>query len=430
MQTIADLPNVRNVRTASIAALDLAAVADADASAPTAGSAVTDERQAAGRLVQGVPKPTTRPSSPCFGSGPTKKRPGWSLAALADAPVGRSHRSKLGKDKLGRALALTRDLLALPTGYHVGIVPGSDTGAFEMAMWSMLGPRPVDSVFFESFGEGWNTDLLKQLKLKDVNELTAPYGQLPDLSKVNPAHDVVFTWNGTTSGVMMPNADWIAADRAGITLCDATSAIFSQPIDFKKTDVVTYSWQKVLGGEGAHGMLILGPRAVERLESYSPPRPLPKIFRLTKKGKFMSEIFMGETINTPSMLCVEDYIDSLTWAQSVGGVGGLTARANANLNVVSSFIAENEWMRFLATDPASRSNTSVCLSLDLDKDQIKALTAMLEKEGIAYDIGSYRDAPPGLRIWCGATVESDDLHALLQWIRWAYHVVSVKKSAQ
>ena len=418
LQHIRDLPNVRNVRTASVPAIDLTPRVSADS------TAVLDERLAAGLHVSGARKPSVRPSSPCFGSGPTKKRPGWSLASLSDAAVGRSHRSKLGKEKLKRALDMTRDLLGLPAGYHVGIVPGSDTGAFEMAMWTMLGPRPVDVVHFESFGSGWATDITKQLKVAGVTELTAPYGALPDLSKVHPDHDVVFTWNGTTSGVMVPNADWISPTRGGLTFCDATSAVFSQAVDFPKCDVTTYSWQKVLGGEGAHGMLILSPRAVERLESYVPPRPLPKLFRLTKKGKFMAEIFAGETINTPSMLAVEDYLDSLAWAASLGGVPALTQRSNANLAAVEKFVANNEWMRFLATDKVSRSNTSICLSLDLDKDKIKALTALLEKEKVAYDIGSYRDAPAGLRLWGGATVESEDMEALLQWIRWAYAVVS------
>jgi hypothetical protein len=299
VQQIAALPNVRNVRTASVPAIDLAPRVTGDAGESTA---ISDERLAAGRHISGAPKPSVRPSSPCFGSGPTKKRPGWSLAALSDAALGRSHRSKLGKDKLKRAIDMTRDVLQLPAGYHVGLVPGSDTGAFEMAMWSLLGAKPVDSVHFESFGAGWHTDLTKQLKVPHVTEITADYGRLPDLSRTSRDHDIVFTWNGTTSGVMVPNGDWIAADRTGLTLCDATSAVFSQAVDFPKCDVTTYSWQKVLGGEGAHGMLILSPRAVERLESYTPPRPLPKIFRLTKKGKLMGEVFTGETINTPSML--------------------------------------------------------------------------------------------------------------------------------
>jgi len=416
---IRDLPNVRNVRTASLQAVDLTPRVSEDSS-----TAVLDERLAAGLRVAAAPKPTVRPASPAFGSGPTKKRPGWSLSALSDAAVGRSHRSKLGKEKLKRAIDMTRDILQLPADYVCGIVPASDTGAYEMAMWNLLGERPVDSVHFESFGSGWHTDATKQLKLKEVHEHTAPYGKLPDLSKTSADHDILFTWNGTTSGVMVPNGKWISAERKGLTLCDATSAVFSQAVDFPKCDVTTYSWQKVLGGEGAHGMLILSPAAVHRLETYAPPRPLPKIFRLTKKGKLMSEVFHGETINTPSMICVEDYIDSLTWAASIGGVSAMTAKANANLAVVEAFVRENDWIRFLAEDPATRSNTSVCLSLDLSKDKIKALTTLLEKEKVAYDIGSYRDAPPGLRIWCGATVETEDVAALMQWLRWAYHTVA------
>jgi D-3-phosphoglycerate dehydrogenase len=358
VQQLRELPNVRNVRVASIPAMDVAPRVQGGSGASGASgassnngasrSALSDERAAAGLHVQGVPKPTVRPSSANFGSGPTKKRPGWSLAALSDAALGRSHRSKLGKDKLKRAIDKTRSILNLPKDYYCGLVPASDTGAFELAMWTMLGPKPVDSVHFESFGSGWHTDLTKQLKLTDVVEHKADYGSLPDLSKVNKAHDVIYTWNGTTSGVMVPNADWIAADRTGLTICDATSAVFSQPVDILKNDVITYSWQKVLGGEGAHGMLILSPRARERLETYTPKWPLPKIFRLTKKGKFMEEIFQGETINTPSMLAVEDYLDALTWAESQGGVAGLTARANANLAVVTQFVKEHDWISFLA----------------------------------------------------------------------------------
>jgi phosphoserine aminotransferase len=410
------LPNVRNVRTAL--------VPTANSVQPGSGTALANEYDAAGLVVSGIPRPSVRPGSASFGSGPTKKRPGWSLDALKNAALGRSHRSKLGKEKLARALTLTREVLKLPEDYHVGIVPASDTGAFEMAMWTMLGPRPVDSVHFESFGAGWHTDATKQLKLDKVVEITAPYGKLPDLSTVNPEHDLMFTWNGTTSGVMVPNADFISANRSGLAFCDATSAVFSQNVDFKKCDVVTYSWQKVLGGEGAHGMLILSPRAVERLETYVPNRPLPKIFRMTKKGKFMKEIFLGETINTPSMLCVEDYIDSLEWALSIGGQPAMVAKANANLKVLEDFAKENTWLTFLADDPKVRSNTSVCLQLDLNKDKVKAFTSLLEKEKIAYDIGSYRDAPPGLRIWCGATVETEDLQILTQWLRWAYHAVA------
>ena len=418
------LPNVRNVRTASLGAPAEAAAAAATPTPAPGASAVRDERKAAGLHLSAPIKPVLRPSSPAFGSGPVKKRPGWALSALGDAAVGRSHRSSLGKAKLRRALDMTRDVLRLPADYLVGIVPASDTGAFEMAMWGLLGPRPVDSVHFESFGAGWHTDAVKQLKLADVREHTAAYGSLPDLAKTSPANDIVFTWNGTTSGVCVPDANWIAADRAGLTLCDATSAVFSQAVDFPKCDVTTFSWQKALGGEGAHGMLVLSPRAVERFETFAPPRAMPKIFRLTKKGKLMREVFEGDTINTPSMLCVEDYIDSLAWATSVGGVAGMTARADASLAVIEAFAKENPWLSFLAADKAIRSNTSVCLQLDLPKDKVKALTSLLEKEKVAFDIGSYRDAPPGLRIWCGATVETEDVAILMQWIRWAYHVVS------
>ena len=371
-----------------------------------------------------VTRPVLRPVSSSFGSGPTKKRPGWTPYALAAAAIGRSHRSAHGKTQLKYAIKKTRDILGLPDDYLCGIVPASDTGAFEMALWNLLGPRPVDSVHFESFGAGWHTDITKHLKIANVHEITAPYGTLPNLSATKADHDIVFTWNGTTSGVMMPNADWIAADRTGLTLCDATSAVFSQNVDFPKCDVVTFSWQKVLGGEGAHGMLILSPRAVERLESYVPQWPLPKIFRLTKKGKVMREIFQGETINTPSMLCVEDYIDALQWVDSMGGQKAMIRKANVNLGVLTAFVNANPWIKFLAEDELCRSNTSVCLILDLPKDKLKAFTTLLEKEGVAHDIGSYRDAPPGLRIWCGATVETSDLTALMPWLHWAYHTVA------
>jgi phosphoserine aminotransferase len=377
-----------------------------------------------GSLIGAVMKPTLRPVCPYFGSGPTKKRPGWTPSALAAAVVGRSHRSSLGKIQLNNAIKKTKDILNLPSDYLCGIVPASDTGAFEMALWNLLGPKPVDSVHFESFGAGWHTDITKQLKLKNVTEITAPYGQLPDLAITSPNHDIVFTWNGTTSGVMVPNADWINPNRTGLTLCDATSAVFSQPVDFKKCDVTTFSWQKVLGGEGAHGMLILSPRAVERLESYTPAYPLPKIFRLTKKGKLIKGIFEGETINTPSMLCVEDYIDALSWVEQQGGQHGIMKKTNENLAVLTSFVNTNPWMTFLAKDESSRSNTSVCLQLDLPKPKIKEFTTLLEKEGVAFDIGSYRDAPPGLRIWCGATVNKEDLEVLMPWLKWAYTQVA------
>jgi phosphoserine aminotransferase len=375
-------------------------------------------------------KPAVRPHVPHFSSGPCAKRPGWSLQALTDAVLGRSHRSKAGKAKLKRAIDLTREVLEVPADYRIGIVPASDTGAVEMALWSLLGPRPVTMLAWESFGEGWVADVQKELKLKDVTVLRAPYGQLPDLSKVDPGSDVVFTWNGTTSGVRVPNADWIAADRAGLTICDATSAAFAQRLDWPKLDVATFSWQKVLGGEAAHGMLILSPRAVERLESYRPPWPLPKIFRLTKGGKLIEEIFEGGTINTPSMLCVEDYLDTLAWAKSIGGLPSLMARADANAKVIADWVARTPWIAFLCEDPALRSNTSVCLKVvdpavlklpaEAQAKFVKSLSAMLDKEGVAYDIDAYRDAPTGLRIWCGATVEASDLAALTAWLDWAY----------
>src|ERR1700752_1281306 len=374
--------------------------------------------------------PAARPSVPHFSSGPCPKRPGWSLQALTDALLGRSHRSKAGKAKLKRSIDLTREVLEVPAGYRIGIVPASDTGAVEMALWSLLGSRPVTMLAWESFGEGWVTDVAKQLKLKDVTFLNAGYGELPDLSKVDPASDVVFTWNGTTSGVRVPNADWIPADREGLTICDATSAAFAQRLDFPKLDVVTFSWQKALGGEAAHGMLILSPRAVARLESYNPPWPLPKIFRMTKGGKLNEGIFQGETINTPSMLCVEDYLDALNWATSIGGLKGLMGRADANTKVLSDWAAKTPWVDFLAKDAAIRSNTSVCLkivdpaitalSADAQAGFCKKLVALVEKEGAGYDFAHYRDAPAGLRIWCGATVEAKDVALLTQWIDWAF----------
>jgi len=374
--------------------------------------------------------PGVRPVTPHFSSGPCAKRPGWSLQALTDALLGRSHRSKPGKAKLKRAIDLTREILEVPADYRIGIVPASDTGAVEMAMWSLLGARPVTMLAWESFGEGWVTDVEKQLKLKDVTVLKTGYGEIPDLSKVDSDTDIVFTWNGTTSGVRVPNADWIRADRKGLTICDATSAAFAQPLDFKKLDVVTFSWQKALGGEAAHGMLILSPRAVERLESHKPAWPLPKIFRLTKGGKLNEGIFVGETINTPSMLCVEDFLDTLQWAKSVGGLKALIARADANTKVIADWIAVTPWIENLATDPRTRSNTSVCLkivdpavtalSVDAQWAFVKDLVALVEKEGVAYDFANHRDALPGLRIWCGATVEKSDVEALLPWLDWAY----------
>jgi len=377
------------------------------------------------------PAPAKRPDNPNFSSGPCAKRPGWSLEALADAPLGRSHRAKVGKVKLKEAIDLTREVLEVPADYRIGIVPASDTGAVEMILWSLLGARPVDMLAWESFGEGWITDVTKQLKLPDVRALTAPYGELPDLSQVDFSHDVVFTWNGTTSGVMVPDGDWIPADRTGLTICDATSAAFAQRLDFAKLDVVTFSWQKVLGGEGGHGMLILSPRAVERLESYKPAWPLPKIFRLTKGGKLIEGIFVGETINTPSMLCVEDYIDALKWARAIGGLPALQERSNRNFEAIAQWVAVTPWVDFLAKDPVTRSNTSVCLRVvdpavmalpaEAQAAFAKAIAAGLEKGGIAYDIGSYRDAPPGLRIWCGATVERSDVAALTHWLDWAFN---------
>lgn len=367
-----------------------------------------------------ISKPATRPACAHFSSGPCAKIPGWTPHLLNNDVLGRSHRSSLGKARLKRAIDLTREVLDVPASHLIGIVPASDTGAVEMAMWSLLGQRPVDMLAWESFGDGWVSDVMKQLKLKDARKLTAGYGELPDLAQVNFDHDVVFTWNGTTSGVRVPDADWIAADRKGLTICDATSAAFAQPLDFAKLDVVTFSWQKVLGGEGAHGVLILGPRAVERLESYTPPWPLPKIFRLTGGGKLIAGIFEGETINTPSMLCVEDYIVALEWAKKVGGLKGLMARADANAAVVQKWLDSRDFAENLAKVPATRSNTSVCLTLAADESVPKKMVKLLDAEKAAFDIGSYRDAPPGLRIWCGATVETSDLEALMPWLDWAY----------
>jgi len=373
--------------------------------------------------------PGVRPARPHFSSGPCAKRPDWSPDNLNAPTLGRSHRSKIGKARLKDAIDRTRALLEVPDDYRIGIVPASDTGAVEMAMWSMLGARPATMLAWESFGEGWVNDAVKQLKL-DATVLTAPYGELPDLAAVDPAHDVVFTWNGTTSGVKVPNADWIADDRAGLTICDATSAAFAQPLDWTKLDVVTFSFQKVLGGEAAHGVLVLGPRAVERLESYTPPWPLPKIFRLTKGGKLNEGIFEGATINTPSMLVIEDYLDALKWAAGLGGLKALHARADANLRVLERWTAETEWVDFLAADPAMRSNTSVCLRIvdpdvaglddDAQRKFVKEMEALLAREEAAYDVGGYRDAPPGLRVWCGATVEASDVEALCPWLDWAF----------
>ena len=375
-------------------------------------------------------KPTVRPANPNFSSGPCAKRPGWRPAALQHALVGRSHRSSEGKAKLIQAIERTRTLLAIPADYKIAIVPASDTGAVEMALWSLLGARGVDVLAWESFGAGWVGDILKQLKLDDVRVLEANYGDLPDLATVDFARDVVFCWNGTTSGVRVADADWIADGRDGLTICDATSAAFAMALDWAKLDVTTFSWQKALGGEAQHGMLVLSPRAVDRLESYTPPWPLPKIFRLTKGGKLIDGIFRGETINTPSMLCVEDYLDALDWAEEVGGLEGLIARSEANLAVLSNWVAISDWIDFLAREAKTRSCTSVCLSIAApwfaglepmaQGDAAKRLVGLLAEEGVAYDIGAYRDAPSGLRIWCGATVEEQDLAALLPWLDWAY----------
>ncbi len=377
-----------------------------------------------------VRRPAARPANPCFSSGPTAKRPGWSPENLKNAFLGRSHRAREGKARLKTAIEQTRRILRVPAGYRIAIVPASDTGAMEMALWSLLGARGVDVLAWESFGSGWVTDVVKQLKLADVRVLDAPYGELPDLGAVDFGRDVIFTWNGTTSGVRVPDGAWIAADRAGLTICDATSAAFAQPLPFDKLDVTTFSWQKALGGEAQHGMLILSPRAAERLETYAPPWPLPKLFRMTKGGKLTEGLFAGETINTPSMLCVEDYLDALAWADSLGGIDALIARADANAGLVAEWVGRTPWIDFLARDPASRSNTSVCLSIvdpavtALDAGGqaafAKSIATMLEAEGVANDIGAYRDAPPGLRIWCGGTVEAENIAALLPWLDWAF----------
>lgn len=375
-------------------------------------------------------KPDTRPLNPNFSSGPCAKRPGWSLDALSGAPLGRSHRAKIGKCKLKQAIDLTREVLNVPADYRIGIVAASDTGAVEMALWSLLGARGVDMVAWESFGAGWVTDVVKQLKLEDTRVFEAPYGEIVDFAEVDFDRDVVFTWNGTTSGVRVANGDFIPADRKGLTICDATSAAFAQDLAFEKLDVVTFSWQKVLGGEGAHGILILSPRAVERLETYKPAWPMPKIFRLTKGGKLIEGIFAGETINTPSMLCVEDYIDALEWAQNLGGLQALIGRADRNFAVLDAFVEKTPWIANLAVKPETRSNTSVCLTI-VDEDVLalpadqqaafaKGIVSALEKEGVAFDIGAYRDAPSGLRIWVGATVETSDVEALTHWLEWAF----------
>ncbi len=375
-------------------------------------------------------KPAARPGNPCFSSGPCPKRPGWTPSALNAALVGRSHRSKEGKARLKDAIDRTRAVLGVPADYRIGIVAGSDTGAVEIALWNLLGPRPVDVLAWESFGSEWVTDITESLRLPQTRVFEAAYGELPDLKTVNFAHDVVFVWNGTTSGVKLPHGEWIPDDRAGLTVCDATSAAFAMALPWSKLDVVTFSWQKVLGGEGAHGMLILSPRAAERLQTYTPERPLPKIFRLAKKGQIDEAIFEGATINTPSMLCVEDYLDALRWAESLGGLSALCARSSRNLATLAAWVARTDWIEFLARDVATRSNTSICLSITapwfcaLDaKQQLAAVTrlaGLLDTEKVAFDINGYRSAPPGLRIWGGATVETSDLEALIPWLEWAY----------
>lgn len=385
-------------------------------------------------------KPNQKPANPHFSSGPCAKRPGWTVNALSGAAIGRSHRAKIGKEKLADVIERSRKLLGIPDDYRIGIVPASDTGAFEMAMWSLLGARGVDVFAWESFGSGWATDAQKQLKLGDLNVHTADYGKLPDLSKADWNRDVIFTWNGTTSGVKVPDGNWIADDRAGLALCDATSAVFAMDVPWQKLDVVTWSWQKVMGGEAAHGMLVLSPRAVERLENYTPAWPLPKIFRLTKGGKLIEGIFKGETINTPSMLCVEDALDGLQWAEQIGGLDALKSRSKANLKAIADWVAKTDWVDFLAESEETRSNTSICLKITdpwyqslSDEEQAKGakqIGSLLEREGVAFDIGAYRDAPAGLRIWGGATVEPADIEALLPWLEWAWaEVKSVANAA-
>jgi phosphoserine aminotransferase len=389
----------------------------ADGRAQTTTRRQPDDKQATNM------RPTIKPANPNFSSGPCAKRPRYDVRHLPMEMLGRSHRSALGKATLARACSESARLLGLPAGYRIGIVPASDTGAIEMAMWSLLGPRGVDVLAWESFSSTWVNDIVQQLKLPDVRVISADYGDLPDLNTVNFNNDVVFVWNGTTSGVKVPNGDWIPDDRAGLTLCDATSAVFAMEMPWEKLDVVTYSWQKVLGGEGAHGMLVMSPRAIARLGHYSPPWPMPKIFRMTHNGQVSEGLFRGETINTPSMLCVADYLDALRWVDSLGGAQGTISRSEANLQVIVDFVTVNPWITFLANAPSTRSNTSVCLRVDRSPEQVKAMVEMLENENVAYDIGSYKEAPAGLRIWCGATVEASDLIALMPWLRWAYQEV-------
>ncbi|MBI5163872.1 MAG: phosphoserine transaminase [Magnetospirillum sp.] len=387
-----------------------------------------------------LPRPNVRPANPNFSSGPCAKRPGWSVEVLKTAPVGRSHRAKIGKAKLEEVIARTRSVLGIPADYRIGIVPASDTGAVEMAMWSLLGERGVDAVAWESFGEGWVSDITKQLKLPDVRTFTAPYGQLPDLKQVDTDRDVVFTWNGTTAGVRVPDGAWIKADRQGLTICDATSAVFAMAMPWDKLDVVTWSWQKVLGGEAAHGMLVLSPRAVARLESYKPAWPMPKIFRMTKGGKLIEGIFKGETINTPSMIAVEDQIDALTWAETIGGQEALIARSEANLKALQGWMDKSAWAENLAKDAKVRSCTSICmvikapffakLSPDDQAAAAKKIVTLLDKEGVAFDIGAYRDAPAGLRVWGGATIDTTDIEALTPWLDWAFAQVEAEFAAK
>lgn len=377
------------------------------------------------------PIPKERPTNPEFSSGPCKKRPGWDINSLSVNTLGRSHRSKIGKTKIQEAISKTRDILKIPDDYLIGIVPASDTGAFEMTLWSMLGHKPVDVCYWESFGKGWYTDIKKHLKIENVREFSAPYGELPNLNATSPEHDIVFTYNGTTSGVCVPDLDWISDTRTGLTFNDATSAVFAMDIDWNKVDVTTYSWQKVLGGEGAHGMLILSPRAVERLENFVPDRPLPKIFRLTKQvngsPELIKGIFQGSTINTPSMLCIEDYIDSLNWVEHIGGLDAAIEKSKRNLNIIEKFCEKYNWIDFLANSPDIRSNTSVCLTLKLTEEEITEMIEILEIKNIAYDINSYRDSPAGLRIWCGATVEEEDLRLLMTWIEWVHKTIYLRK---
>lgn len=369
-------------------------------------------------------KPTQKPANPHFSSGPCSKRPGYDVAKLQLETLGRSHRGSVGKKALAKACADTARILGLPADYRVGVVPASDTGAVEMALWSLLGSRGVDVLAWETFGFTWVADIQGQLRLPNVRVLQAEYGHLPDLTQVDFDNDVVFTWNGTTSGVKVPNGDWIPADRAGLAICDATSAVFAMDLPWDKLDVVSFSWQKVLGGEGAHGMLILSPRAIARLESYTPPWPMPKIFRMTTKGKVNETLFQGDTINTPSMLCVADYLDALGWVESIGGVKATQSRSVANLKIIEDFVAAHDWISFLPQTEATRSNTSVCMTLKATPTQVKQLVQLLDDEGVAYDIGAYKDAPAGLRIWCGATVEAESLQALLPWLEWGYGVVT------